>query len=58
MLILLSTVLLIKQAAKFAKTRLNALSRWHIISSGHYTILEIDVETPVNIDYLPAEYCL
>ena len=28
-----------KQAAKFAATRFNALYRWHIVPSGHSTIL-------------------
>ena len=51
-------LLLAKQAATFASTSLNALSRWHIVSSGHSIILGVDPVTPVNIDYLPAEYCL
>ena len=45
---------LVKQVVKFAMTRLNVLSRWHIVPSGHYTILEIDLVIPVNIKYLPA----
>ena len=44
----LSTVLLAKQTAKFVATRRNTLSRWHIVPSGHSTILEVD---PVNFDY-------
>ena len=53
----LSTMLLAKQAAKFVPTRLNALSRWHIVPSVHYTILEVDTVSPVNIEYFTAEYC-
>ena len=52
----LPTEILAKQAAKFPTTRLNALSRWHIVPSDHSPIL--DPVAPVNIDYFPAEYCL
>ena len=48
-------MVLAKQLARFAAIRLNALSRWQIVPSGQSTILEVDA---VNIDYLPAEYCL
>ena len=57
MLYWLPTALLAKQAAKFAATRLNALSRWHIVPFGYYTILEVNAVIPVNIDYLLADYC-
>ena len=53
----LPTALLAKQTAKFAVTRLNALSRWHNVPSGHYTVFEVDPVTCVNI-YLSADYCL
>ena len=36
----------------------NTMSRWQIVSSGHSTILYVDSANPVNIDYLPVEYCL
>ena len=48
----LSTAVLAKQVAKFATNRINALNHWHIV------ILEVDPVFPVDIDYLPAEYCL
>ena len=48
----LPTVLLAKQAAKFAATRLNALSRWHIVPSGHFCILVDDPVAPLDIEYL------
>ena len=51
-------MLLVKHPAKFVAIRLNVLSSWHIVPSGHSTILEIDPVVLVNIDYLPAEYCL
>ena len=54
----LPTALLAKQVAKFVATRFNALSRQSIVPSDHSTILEFDPVAPVNIDYLPAEYCL
>ena len=57
MLYWLPNVLLAKQAAKIALIRLNALSRWHAVSSGHSTVLLVDLVAPVNIDCLPAEYC-
>ena len=47
----LPTVLLAKQTAKFATTRLNALSRWHIVPSARSTILKIDPVTLANIEY-------
>ena len=55
---LILSFLLPKQMAKFATSRLKALSHWHIIPSGHSTILEIDAVASVNIDYLPTQYCL
>ena len=42
----------------FAATRLNALSRWHIVPSGHSNILKVASVALENIDYLPVEYCL
>ena len=45
------------QAAKLAAIRFNVLSRWHIVPSGHSTILEVDPVASVNIDYLTADYC-
>ena len=54
----LPAVLLFKQAAKLAAARPNALSWWHIVPSGHATILEVEPGTPVNTVYLPAEYWL
>ena len=50
----LHIVFFAKQMARFAAT----LSRWHIVTSGHSTILEVNPVTPVNIYYLPVEYCL
>ena len=49
MLYRIPTVLLAKQAAKFAATRLNVQS--------HTTVMEVDPVTSVNTDYLLAEYC-
>ena len=54
----LPTVLLAYQADKFSVVRLNDLSRWHIVVSGHSTILEVNPVALVIIDYLSAEYCL
>ena len=51
----LPTGLHAKRESKVAAIRLNALSRWHTVPSGHSTIL-VDPVAPVNIDYLPAEY--
>ena len=51
----LPTVRRAKQTAKFAAIRLNVLPRWRIVPSGHSTFLEV---APVNIDYLPADFCL
>ena len=45
-----------KQVTKFAATRLNALSPLHIVTSDNFTISEADPVSPVNIDYLTAEY--
>ena len=47
-----------KQAAMLATTRLNGLSCWNILPSGHSTIFELEPVAPMNINYLPAEYCL
>ena len=52
-----STMFLAKQTAKFAAIKLNTLSCWHIVPSGHSTLLEVDPVVSVNIDYLPDEYC-
>ena len=49
-----TSVLLTKQAAKFAATRLHALSRWQAVPSGHFTTVEVDLVTPLNIDYVPV----
>ena len=43
---------LAKQMAKFT-----GLSRSRVVPSGHSSILEIDPVTPLDIDYLPVEYC-
>ena len=50
-------MLVAKQTAKFAAPRLNALSHWQFVNSGHFTILEVHLMTSVNIDYLSVEYC-
>ena len=38
----LPTEIFAKQMAKSTATRLNALSRWHIVTYGHSSFLEID----------------
>ena len=51
-------MLLAKQAAKMAAIRLIALSIWHIMRSGHSTILVVDSVAAMKNNYLPAEYYL
>ena len=53
----LPTVLPAKQVDKFTATRLSAVSPWRIVPYGHSSILEIDPVAPLDIDYLPVEYC-
>ena len=49
----LPTVLLVKRAAKFAATRLNDLSRLHIISYGYSFTSKVSRMATLNIDYPP-----